>query len=133
MPGRADRRHGGIRPIHRDNKASPISLGLHFMKAKAIVATLLVAAATSADAHFAWPYPRKPVSPDESVHWIVINSNPWRQGAESELTAFADGRTRRGDASPSHGGPERLKIVAKRGKSTARRGTISLGSAPEES
>jgi hypothetical protein len=54
------------------------------MKTKAIVATLLIAAAASADARFAWPYPRKAVSPDESGHWIVINSNPWPQGARSE-------------------------------------------------
>ena len=45
------------------------------MKTKAIVATLLVAAAASADAYFASPYPRKPVSPDEVGQWIVINGN----------------------------------------------------------
>src|SRR6266487_2463273 len=38
------------------------------MKTKAILATLLVAAAASADARFAWPYPRKAVSPDEIGH-----------------------------------------------------------------
>jgi len=54
------------------------------MKTKAILATLLVAAAASADARFAPPYPRKAVSPDESGHWIVINGNPWPQGARSE-------------------------------------------------
>ena len=54
------------------------------MKTKAIVAMLLIVAAASADARFAWPYPRKAVSPDESGHWIVINGNPWRQGVESE-------------------------------------------------
>jgi len=43
------------------------------MKTKAILATLLIAAAASADARFAWPYPPKAVSPDESGHWIVIN------------------------------------------------------------
>ena len=53
------------------------------MKTKAIVATLLIAAAASADARFAWPYPRKAVSPDESGHWIVITSNPWPYRAES--------------------------------------------------
>jgi hypothetical protein len=63
------------------------------MKTKAIVATLLVAAAASADARFAWPYPPKAVSPDESDHWIVINSNPWSHDVESE--------------------PDRRKIVAK--------------------
>jgi len=46
------------------------------MKTRTIVATLLIAAAVSADARFAWPYPRKAVSPDESGHWIVINGNP---------------------------------------------------------
>jgi hypothetical protein len=69
------------------------------MKTKAIVATLLVAAAASADARFAWPYPPKAISPDESGHWIVINGNPWSHHVESELTT----------ASPSGGGPDRLK------------------------
>jgi hypothetical protein len=73
------------------------------MKTKAIVATLLIAAAASADARFAWPYPRKAVSPDESGHWIVINGNPWPQGARSELAT----------ASPSGGGPDRRKIATK--------------------
>jgi hypothetical protein len=45
------------------------------MKTKAIVATLLIAAAASADARFAWPYPPKAVSPDEIGHWVVINGN----------------------------------------------------------
>jgi hypothetical protein len=71
------------------------------MKTKAIVATLLIAAAASADARFASPYPRKAVSPDEIGHWMVINGNPWRQGAESELAT----------ASPSGGGPDRRKSV----------------------
>jgi hypothetical protein len=69
------------------------------MKTKAIVATLLVAAAASADARFAWPYPPKTVSPDESGHWVVINSNAWSHDVESELTT----------ASPSGGGPAGLK------------------------
>jgi hypothetical protein len=56
------------------------------MKTKAIVATLLVAAAASVDARFAWPYPPKAVSPDESGHWIAINGNPWSHDVESELT-----------------------------------------------
>jgi hypothetical protein len=73
------------------------------MKTKAIVATLLVAAAASADARFAWPYPPKAVSPDEIGHWIVINGNAWPNNAESELTT----------ASPSGGGPDRRRIVAK--------------------
>src|SRR6266576_2430789 len=64
------------------------------MKTKAIVATLLIAAAASADARFAWPYPRKAVSPDEIGHWVVINGNAWPDSAESELTT----------ASPSGGG-----------------------------
>ena len=82
------------------------------MKTKAILATLLVAAAVSADARFAWPYPRKAVPPDESGHWIVINGNPWSHDVASELTTFADGQTRRGEASPSGGGPDRRKIAA---------------------
>ena len=82
------------------------------MKTKAIVATLLIAAAATADARFAWPYPRKAVSPDESGHWVVINGNPWSHDVESELATFADGQTRRGEASPSGGGPDRRKIAA---------------------
>ena len=82
------------------------------MKTKAIVATLLVAAAASAHARLASPYPRKAVPPDESGHWMVINGNLWRQGAEFELATFADGQTRRGEASPSGGGPDRRKIAA---------------------
>src|SRR5213593_3689087 len=73
------------------------------MKTKAILATLLVAAAVSADARFAWPYPRKAVSPDEIGHWVVIN-NAWPDSAESELTTFADGQTRVGEASPCRRG-----------------------------
>ncbi len=57
------------------------------MKTRTIVATLLIAAAASADARFAWPYPRKAVSPDESGHWIVITSNSWPYSAESEPNA----------------------------------------------
>ena len=82
------------------------------MKTKAIVATLLVAAAASADARFAPPYPRKPISPDGSGHWIAINSNLWPHGAQFQFTTFADGQTRRGEASPSGGGPDRRKIAA---------------------
>jgi hypothetical protein len=40
------------------------------MNTKAIVATLLVAAAANADARFAWAYPPKAVSPDESGHGL---------------------------------------------------------------
>jgi hypothetical protein len=53
------------------------------MKTKAILATLLVAAAASADARFAWPYPRKIISPDETGHWVVINGNAWSHNVES--------------------------------------------------
>ena len=74
------------------------------MKTKAIVATLLIAAAASADARFAWPYPPKAVSPDEIGHWVVINGNGWSHDVQSELATFADGQTRRGEASPSGGG-----------------------------
>jgi hypothetical protein len=79
------------------------------MKTKTIVAMLLIAAAASADARFAWPYPPKAVSPDEIGHWVVINGNAWSHDVESELTTFADGQTRRGEASPSGGGPNGLK------------------------
>ena len=56
------------------------------MKTKAIVATLLVAAAASADARFAWSYPRKAASPDESGHWLVVNSNLSSQDVTSEVS-----------------------------------------------
>jgi len=82
------------------------------MKTKAILATLLVAAAASADARLASPYPRKAVSPDESGHWIVINGNPWSHDVKFKLATFADGQTRRGEASPSGGGPDLGKIAA---------------------
>src|SRR5437868_15189446 len=65
------------------------------MKTKALVVTLLIAAAASADARFAWPYPRQAISPDESGHWLVINGNPWSHDVESKLTTSADGQTRR--------------------------------------
>jgi hypothetical protein len=55
------------------------------MKTKAIVATLLVAAAASAHARLASPFPRKAVSPDESGERIVINGNRWSHDVESEL------------------------------------------------
>ena len=67
------------------------------MKTKAIVATLLVAAAASAHARLASPFPRKAVTPDGSGHWIVINGNPWSHDVKSELAT----------ASPSGGGPDR--------------------------
>ena len=77
------------------------------MKTKAILPTLLIAAAASADARFAPPFPRKAVPPDENGHWIVINGNPWwSHDVESELAT----------ASPSGGGRDRRKIVAKLGK-----------------
>ena len=82
------------------------------MKTKAILATLLVAAAASADARLASPYPRKAVSPDESEHWIVINGNSWSHDVKFKLATFTDGQTRRGEASPSGGGPDRRKIAA---------------------
>ena len=74
------------------------------MKTKAIVATLLIAAAASADARFAWPYPPKAASPDEIGHWVVINGNAWSHDVECEFTTFADGQTRRGEASPCRRG-----------------------------
>ncbi len=83
------------------------------MKTKAIVAMLLIAAAASADARFAWAYPRKAVSPEEIGHWVVINGNAWPDSAESELTTFVDGQNRRGEASPSRGDRTgRSKIIA---------------------
>ena len=82
------------------------------MKTKVIVATLLVVATATADARFAWPYPRKALSPDESGHWIVINGNPSSHDVKSKLATFADGQTRRGEASPSGGGPDWRKIAA---------------------
>ena len=73
------------------------------MKTKAIVATMLIAAAASADARFAWPYPPKAVSPDEIGHWVVLNGNTWSHDVESELTT----------GGPSGGGPDGRKLVAK--------------------
>ena len=72
------------------------------MKTKAIVATLLIAAAANVEAYFASPYPRKPVSPDEVGHWILVNGNPWPHDVKSKLAA----------ASPSGSGPDRRKIAA---------------------
>ena len=82
------------------------------MKTKAIVATLLVAAAASAHARLASPFPRKAAPPEERGDWSVINGNPWSHDVKSELATFADGQTRRGEASPSGGGPDRRKIAA---------------------
>ena len=94
------------------------------MKTKAILATLLVAAAASADARFASPFPRKAVSPDEIGHWVVINGNAWsHDSAESELTTW---NTRRGEASPFGGGPDGLKSSPDKEKMPRRRGTVSL-------
>jgi hypothetical protein len=87
------------------------------MKTKAIVATLLVAAAASADARFAWAYPRKAVSPDEIGHWVVINDNAWPDSTESELTT----------ASPSGWGTGRSKIIANQeGKGRAQEWSVSF-------
>ena len=98
------------------------------MKTKTIVTTLLVAAAASADARFAWPYPRKAVSPDESGHWIVITSNSWPYRTESKFTTFADGQTRRGEASPSGGGPDAQKSSpAKKEKTQLKTGMFHSG------
>ena len=74
------------------------------MKTKAILATLLVAAAASAHARLASPFPRKAVPPDENGQWILINGNSWPYSAESKLATFADGQTRRGEASPCRRG-----------------------------
>jgi hypothetical protein len=68
------------------------------MKTKAILATLLVAAAASAHARLASPFPRKAVPPDEIGDRVAIN-NAWPDSAESELTT----------ASPSGGGSDGLK------------------------
>ena len=83
------------------------------MKTKAIVATLLVAAAANVEAYFASPYPRKAVSPDESGHWIVINGNPWSHDVKSKFATLPAWRALQlGEASPSGGGPDRRKIAA---------------------
>jgi len=89
------------------------------MKSKAILATLLVAAAAaSAEARFAWAYPRKAVSPDEIGHWIVINGDSWQYSAESELTT----------ASPSGGGPDAQKSSpAKKEKTPLKTGMFHSG------
>jgi len=80
--------------------------------------SLLLAAAASADARFAWPYPRRAVSPDESGHWIVINGNSWPHSAGSELTT----------ASPSRGGPDAQKSSpAKKEKTQLKTGMFHSG------
>jgi hypothetical protein len=85
------------------------------MKTKAILATLLVAAAASAHARFAWPYPPKAVSPDEIGHWVMINGNAWPDSAESELTT----------ASLSGGEPDGLKASpAKKEKAELKTGVF---------
>src|SRR5882724_13265753 len=115
MPGCANHIHARIRALCRNDEASQTSLGLHSVKTKAIVATLLVAAAASADARFAWPYPPKAVSPDEIGHWVVINGNAWSHDVRSELTT----------ASPSGGGPDSLKSSPSKGKCpTSRNGLL---------
>ena len=81
------------------------------MKTNALVTVLLVTAAASADARFAWPYPRKPLSPDETGQWIVINDNLCSHETKVELPRFTDGQTRRGDASPAWGEPDSLKSI----------------------
>jgi len=63
------------------------------MKTKAILPMLLIAAAASADARFAWPYPPKAVSPDEIGHWVVINGNAWTGSAPSEAMFTKQGST----------------------------------------
>jgi hypothetical protein len=88
------------------------------MKTKAIVATLLVAAAANAEAYFASPYPRRAVSPDEIGHWVVINGNSWSYRAESELTT----------ASPYGGGPDAQKSSpAKKEKTQLKTGMFHSG------
>jgi hypothetical protein len=69
------------------------------MKIKAILATLLVAAVASADARFAWPYPRKTISPDETGHWVVINGSAWHNSAERSSGAAPKNRGK--DFTPS--------------------------------
>ena len=86
------------------------------MKIKAILATLLVAAAASADARFAWPYPPKAVSPDEIGHWVVINGNAWsHDGAESKLTRGTLAVMRRVRVAAATG-PDSLKLSPPKGK-----------------
>ncbi len=72
------------------------------MKTKAIVATLLVAAAASAHARLAPPFPRKAIPPDEGGNWIVINGNPWSRDVKSKFAT----------ANSSGGGADRRKIAA---------------------
>ena len=98
------------------------------MITKAIVATLLVAAAANVEAYFASPYPRKAVSPDEIGHWIVINGNSWPHDVKSKLATFADGQTRRAEASPSGGGPDAQKSSpATKEKTQLETGTFHSG------
>ena len=85
------------------------------MKTKAILATLLIAAAASADARFAWPYPPKAGSPDEIGHWVVINGNPWPDSAEFKLTRGTLAVVRRVRVAAATG-PDSLKLSPTKGK-----------------
>ena len=83
------------------------------MKTKAIVATLLIAAAASADARFAPPYPRKPVSPDEVGHWILVNGNPWPHTADpSRVGGELSPRKQARDSSKTRMSPSGLRRLA---------------------
>ena len=98
------------------------------MKTKAIVATLLVAAAASADARLASPFPQKPLPPDEIGHWIVINSNPWSHDTKAELATFTDAESELTTASPSRGGPDAQKSSpAKKEKTQLKTGMFHSG------
>ena len=98
------------------------------MKTKAIVATLLVAAAANVEAYFASPYPRRAVSPDQNGQWIVINGNSWPYDVKSKLATFTDGQTRRGEASPSRGRPDVQKSSpAKKDKTQLKTGMFHSG------
>lgn len=85
------------------------------MNTKTILATLLIAAAASADARFAWPYPPKAVSPDEIDHWVVINGNACPDSAESKLTRGTLAVVRRVRVAAATG-PDSLKSSPTKGK-----------------
>ena len=88
------------------------------MKANAIVAILLVTAATSAHARFAWLYPRKVLSPDESGQWIVMNRNPWSHETKADVGTVADRQSRSGNAPPTADEGDREKRSSLKCRST---------------
>ena len=97
------------------------------MKTKAILATLLITAAASADARFAWPYPPKAGSPDQIGHWVVINGNAWPDSAESKLTRGTLAAVRRVRVAAATGPDAQKSSPAKKEKTQLKTGMFQSG------